>query len=79
MKGKARDDTYFINKSSLVLPGPENSANISDFDPKRMTGFQFGKGPKLPDEKSTIPGPGHYDIPRTIGVIPPYARMKSSA
>jgi hypothetical protein len=77
MKGQARDDFYFINRSSLSLPGPESSS-FSDFTPHKSTWFHFGRSPRLQDEKSLIPGPGHYDIPGSIGVIPPYARVKTS-
>lgn len=77
MKGKSRDDGFLINKSSLVLPGPEKSPIFSDFDSGRMTGYHFSKLPKFFDEKSPYPGPGHYDIPGSIGVIAPYARVKS--
>jgi len=74
-----RDDSFIVYKSSLHLPGPDKSPLYSAFDSKNMTGYHFSKLPKFHNSGYLNSGPGFYDIPGTIGVIAPYARIKSTA
>ncbi len=75
---RGRDDSYIVYKSSLHLPGPDKSPIFSAFDPKDISGFHFSKLPRMQGGDSGFPGPGYYDIPGTIGIVAPYAIVKSS-
>ena len=74
-----RDDSFIVYKSSIHLPGPDKSPLYSAFDSKNTTGYHFGKVPKFYDSGYKNLNPGFYDIPGTIGIIAPYARIKSTA
>ena len=58
------------------VPGPGNY-NIN----REFGGLKFSIGGLLKKPKPTIylePGPGHYDIPSTIGYIPKYLSLRNN-
>ena len=76
---KARDDSFFISKGSINLPGPGVYSNSTIFDPKKMNGFTFGEKQKLNNNKGN-PGPADYAPKYThMDTVAPYCKMKTTA
>ena len=59
------------NSSSYPGPGYYPLKEIHE-GPK----FGFGSSKRKPEKISNVPGPGKYEIPSTVGELPPHERSK---
>jgi len=62
--------------SSKGVPGPGNYDPKSELN-KRGAGIGYGKKRAF-DDVITSPGPGQYDIDRSVNPLPPYARNNNT-
>ena len=58
---KSRDDSFFVSKGSMHLPGPGNYTDIDiNYIASKTTTYSFGKEVRMQSSKNIVPGPGTY-------------------
>lgn len=71
--GRERRDNLISRSDNAKVPGPGTySVNDKIGGPK----FGFGTSKRVAEKLSDAPGPGKYDLPMTIGDLPPHERSK---
>lgn len=59
--------------SSATVPGP---GHYPLKDVKEGPRFGFGTSKRTASKSNDVPGPGKYEIPSTVGDLPPHERSK---